>query len=304
MHVFHQLVSRAKPLILSATILPDDGRKSPSWCFSAISTVSPKSDRLPLMKTCCILAILGICTLSAQNPILSGVWKANLEKSKLNGPQPSLYLMILEQQDSKLSEKLAVQGNHGEQRSSFTFNTEGKPSINAFRGLPMRTTAAWNAGILVLDSKIAGPHPATVNEKYTLSADGNTLTLDSVTIANGEDTRQSVVFEKQPDSAGEPLRKPEEAASVRFKNVQVMKETPASQFIDAMRSFSMSLGSDCEFCHVQGKFESDDKPAKAMARKMIAMTRTINEQNFGGRSEVRCYTCHQGKPEPQSRPSF
>jgi hypothetical protein len=55
---------------------------------------------------------------------------------------------------------------------------------------------------------------------------------------------------------------------------------------------------------VEGNFASDDKPAKAMARKMITMTHGINDQNFGGHQEVRCFTCHQGKPEPQSRPAF
>ncbi len=65
----------------------------------------------------------------------------------------------------------------------------------------------------------------------------------------------------------------------------------------------MSLGVDCHYCHVDN-FASDDKPAKGMARKMLTMTHSINDSTFGGKMEVRCYTCHRGQAEPQSRPAF
>jgi hypothetical protein len=168
----------------------------------------------------------------------------------------------------------------------------------------MRSTASWDGATLVVDSKVAGPRPATIKEKYTLSPDGNTLTVDTVMTANGKDTPQLLVLEKQPDTAGEPLRKPEQLAGERFKNVQVMKEVPASQFLEAMRYFPVALGVDCEHCHVQGKFDADDKPAKAMARKMITMTHSINEGTFAGKMVVHCYTCHQGHVEPQNTPAF
>jgi len=250
-----------------------------------------------------LLATASAAMLAAQTPNLSGVWKVNPEKSKFAGPPPSSYLMILDQQETKLSEKIAMGGMHGSERSTYTFNLDSKPSMNSYRGLPMRTTAAWNGAVLVLDSKTAG-RPSTITAKYSLSADGATLTVDNTVSANGKETAQLLVFDKQPDSAGEPLRQPEATAGATYKNVQILKDLPASDFINAMRSFSMSLGSNCDLCHVEGKFESDDKPAKAMARKMITMTHNINDQNFGGHQEVRCFTCHQGNPEPHSRPAF
>jgi hypothetical protein len=250
------------------------------------------------------LALVSVCVLSAQTPNLSGVWKANLEKSKMNGPAPSNYLVIIDQQGSKLTENVGIYGARGEQRSSFTFNTDGTQSRNSFRGLPMRTKASWDGGTLVLDSNVAGTRPASLTEKYTLSGDGKTLTVSTVMAANGNNTEQTVVLEKQPDSAGEALRKPEATAGARYKNVQLLKDLPASRFIDAMRSFSMSLGVECDHCHAQNDFASDDKPAKVMARKMLVMTHSINDQTFGGKMEVRCYTCHRGQVEPQSTPSF
>jgi hypothetical protein len=69
-----------------------------------------------------------------------------------------------------------------------------------------------------------------------------------------------------------------------------------------MVGFNMSLGVECEFCHVQKDFSSDDKKEKATARQMIDMTHGINEQNFNGRTEIRCYTCHRGAQKPRSVP--
>src|SRR4051794_36814799 len=119
------------------------------------------------MKFCFSLLALSGLILSAQTPNLSGVWKANLEKSKLNGPAPTNYLTILEQQDSKLIEHTGVTGQRGEQRSSKTVNLDGKPSRNSLRGFPMQTTSAWDGSVLVLSSKVAGQKPTTMTEKYT-----------------------------------------------------------------------------------------------------------------------------------------
>jgi hypothetical protein len=250
------------------------------------------------------VGLLAACSLSAQTPNLTGVWKANLEKSKLNGPAPTNYLVILDQQGSKLSETVGIFSQRGETRMAFTYNTDAKPSFNSYQGFPMRTQASWDGGALVLESKVAGQRLQTVTEKYALSSDGSTLTVDTATKSGERETHQLLVLEKQPDAAGEPLRKPEQTAAERFKNIQVMKNIPGSQLLFAMRYFTMALGVNCEHCHVQGQFQSDDKPAKAMARKMIVMNHSINDQTFNGKMEVQCYTCHRGQAEPQSSPAF
>jgi len=91
-------------------------------------------------------------------------------------------------------------------------------------------------------------------------------------------------------------------AEQQFKNIQALQGTPADQVFPAMQFIAASLGVECEFCHVEHKFESDDKPAKATARKMIAMTVAINKESFNGRKEVTCYTCHHGGHDPVGTP--
>jgi photosynthetic reaction center cytochrome c subunit len=88
-----------------------------------------------------------------------------------------------------------------------------------------------------------------------------------------------------------------------YKNIIEMKGTPADQLGAAMQFISASLGVECGTCHVQGKFEADDKPAKKTARAMMAMTAAINKNAFNGRQQVTCFSCHRGAAHPVAVPS-
>ncbi len=87
-----------------------------------------------------------------------------------------------------------------------------------------------------------------------------------------------------------------------YKNVTRLKGKPADQLLPAMQYISASLGVDCAFCHVPGKMDLDDKPAKRTARAMMAMTASINKESFGGRQQVGCYSCHHGSTHVSSVP--
>jgi photosynthetic reaction center cytochrome c subunit len=87
-----------------------------------------------------------------------------------------------------------------------------------------------------------------------------------------------------------------------FKNVQVLKDVPSDQLIPSMKFISSALGVRCEYCHVENAFDKDDKKPKQTARKMMQMMFAINQNNFDGRQEVTCYSCHRGSPKPVSIP--
>lgn len=87
-----------------------------------------------------------------------------------------------------------------------------------------------------------------------------------------------------------------------YKNIVQLKGTPADQLLPAMQVIAASLNVECTFCHVQGKMESDDKPEKNTARKMIAMTMALNKDSFNGRQEISCYSCHHGAEHPAGVP--
>ena len=70
-----------------------------------------------------------------------------------------------------------------------------------------------------------------------------------------------------------------------------------------MQFIAASLGVECSFCHVPGKMDADDKPAKKTAREMMLMTTEINKNHFGGRQQMTCYSCHRGSAHPVSVPA-
>jgi Photosynthetic reaction centre cytochrome C subunit len=86
------------------------------------------------------------------------------------------------------------------------------------------------------------------------------------------------------------------------KNIKVLHGLPSSQLIPVMAFMANSLGVTCGHCHGQA-FDSDEKPAKDAARRMIALQRAINEQHFGGKVVVTCNTCHQGKVGTPATPN-
>ena len=85
-------------------------------------------------------------------------------------------------------------------------------------------------------------------------------------------------------------------------NLKVLKATTGAEVGQIMRTFTVGLGVQCVFCHVQGNFASDDNPKKDIARHMITMTQQVNGNFSEGKLRVSCYTCHRGEPEPKTAP--
>jgi len=101
--------------------------------------------------------------------------------------------------------------------------------------------------------------------------------------------------------SGETKPKPKTTQEA-FKNIQVLKDLPSGQLIPAMQFITVSLGVECDFCHVRGAFDKDDNKPKQTARKMMQMMFALNQQDFDGRREVTCYSCHRGASKPVSIP--
>ena len=95
-----------------------------------------------------------------------------------------------------------------------------------------------------------------------------------------------------------------------FKNIQLFKGTKnftAEHFLLMMNiGWGKGLGVSCTYCHVPGKWESDEKPAKKIAREMYGIRQLVNDKLKtiqGLQSDqplINCGTCHQGKPIPNN----
>lgn len=92
-------------------------------------------------------------------------------------------------------------------------------------------------------------------------------------------------------------------------SVKVLRGLTVPEFEAEMQLMNQALGVSCGHCHVRGNFASDDNPRKATARRMLEMTRTVNQQFFAGFTpregesrlgKVTCFTCHQGEERPKA----
>ncbi len=97
-------------------------------------------------------------------------------------------------------------------------------------------------------------------------------------------------------------------------NLKVLPaNTPPREVVNLMRGLTLALGVRCTHCHVgqEGQpletydFASDEKRNKGVARDMLRMTRTINEETIAKLPdradptlEVTCLTCHRGVARP------
>jgi hypothetical protein len=107
---------------------------------------------------------------------------------------------------------------------------------------------------------------------------------------------------KAQSGAQPPVPSPSKTTEQVYKNIQVLKGIPSDQLVPAMQFIASSLGVQCDFCHMAGAFEKDDKKPKQMARKMMQMMIIINQENFDSHREVTCNTCHRGSPRPVGIP--
>jgi hypothetical protein len=89
-----------------------------------------------------------------------------------------------------------------------------------------------------------------------------------------------------------------------YKNIKVLRGTPANELNQSMHLMKGALGMDCLYCHIEREWEKDVKAPKEVARTMIVMMNDINTRQFGGRQVVTCNTCHNGHPVPAAAPAF
>lgn len=102
----------------------------------------------------------------------------------------------------------------------------------------------------------------------------------------------------------------------KFTNLKILPPDIAPRdLVSIMKQFCSDLNVRCEHCHVgEGNdlskfdFAADTKAPKAVARTMMKMLVTINNESLKGvgdparQPKVTCYTCHRGTTKPLTAP--
>lgn len=140
-------------------------------------------------------------TASAVRPNFTGKWKLNLEKSDFGPlPAPESRTDTITQQDISIKDAFTSKGPDGDQSGELSYTTDGKESLNKFRGNDMKGTANWDGASLVVENKLTfDGNDIAVKTHWDLSADGKVLiTMAHIESPMGE-IDQKLVFDKQPD---------------------------------------------------------------------------------------------------------
>src|SRR5579862_1687031 len=87
------------------------------------------------------------------HPDFSGLWQANLEKSRLAGPPPQRVMVKIAQQDSELKQAILLTRADGcEERQAFTYSF-ARETVTELRGVPLIIQVRWNGPEMVIESR-------------------------------------------------------------------------------------------------------------------------------------------------------
>jgi hypothetical protein len=132
-------------------------------------------------------------------PNFSGTWKLNTGQSDFGAmPAPDSRTDKIAHADPDLTDSMTQSGQNGEVTAELKYSTDGKETTNSVRGNQVKSTAKWEGDELVIDGKAAfNGADVTLKDRWSLSGDGKTLTIQRhVNSAMGE-TDQKIVLEKQ-----------------------------------------------------------------------------------------------------------
>jgi hypothetical protein len=113
-------------------------------------------------------------------PNFSGTWKLNTAKSEFGQlPPPEKFLRTITHHDPSMKYKTEQAGPQGEFTTEVTCTTDGKECTNQYPQGAAKSTMKWEGDTLVVDSKrTIQDNELTFKEKWSLSGDGKTITIN------------------------------------------------------------------------------------------------------------------------------
>jgi hypothetical protein len=110
----------------------------------------------------------------------TGVWKADLSRSRFLGPPPIALTAKIDHSDPELRlEMLVTKADGSEDRVAFQCLTNGEQGKSLLNGSTVRGNAKWKTGELVIESWVQfGPPEMHFFDCWSLSPGGQTLTME------------------------------------------------------------------------------------------------------------------------------
>jgi len=144
-----------------------------------------------------VLALAALPALAKAN--FSGEWKLNISKSSFGQmPPPSSMTNKITHEDPKLTSHVKQSSDMGDFEFDSSYTTDGKECTNDMFGSPQKSTLKWDGDTLLIDTKGKfGDNEFTMQDKWTLSDGGKTLTIIRLFKSSMGEGEQKLVLEKQ-----------------------------------------------------------------------------------------------------------
>jgi hypothetical protein len=145
------------------------------------------------------LAVLALASRADAKPNFGGEWKLNVSKSEYGPmPAPNKRTDKITHEDPKLKITTSQSGQNGDFTFDLNYSTDGKETSNDIRGNAAKSTAKWDGDALLIETKANFQgNDVTLKDKWMLSDDGKTLTINRHIVASQGELDTKMVLEKQ-----------------------------------------------------------------------------------------------------------
>jgi hypothetical protein len=152
-----------------------------------------------MLRIAFLAVLLGTAAFAQSQPNFSGTWKVNVGKSDYGMlPPPESRLDVIEHTGDTMKDQVSAVNQQGKQDYTLTFKTDGSETVNKIADREMKITAKWDGPALAVTMKLnLQGQDIDILAKWTLSADGSTLTQNVHLASAMGETDQKVVYEKQ-----------------------------------------------------------------------------------------------------------
>ncbi|MGC9945206.1 MAG: hypothetical protein ABSF64_02315 [Bryobacteraceae bacterium] len=157
-----------------------------------------RSHTFRVLAVALLAAAFGLLQAQAK-PNFSGSWKLNTAKSDFGAmPAPDTRNDKIVHADPGLTDSFTQSGPRGELAAEMKYSTDGKETTNSLRGNQIVSIAKWEGDELVIAAKTSMQGAdITFTDRWSLSADGNTLTIQRHAVSPLGETDQKILLEKQ-----------------------------------------------------------------------------------------------------------
>ena len=131
-------------------------------------------------------------------PNLNGVWKMDPARSDYSsGPVSESRLDRISLDGVNLKDTITQKLRHRDESTyDMIYTIDGKECTNHVNGNLVKATVHWEGDELVIDSQVFALRQAAIQDRWSLSADGKTITLRRH-MTGAVTAEQTIVFDRQ-----------------------------------------------------------------------------------------------------------